>query len=176
MPRPRRAGWSGVTSGAQDATNGVTSAAQDATNGVTRRQRHHWQRHHWHRDHRHKVILTKSTGLPSDQDTVMRCPAGAIGVDVRCGSEADICSAKTHVRFAPKKRTSVRRALCLQQPCHAGPPVRPASAASRRSTKPQLEKVGKRVAHQAATLIVPSRLSTITCTVPGFAEGAVGKK
>ena len=28
--------------------------------------------------------------------------------------------------------------------------------------KPQLEKVGKRVAHHAATLIVPSRLSTIT--------------
>ena len=34
--RPRRSVWSGVTSGARDATNGVKRGAQDATNGVIR--------------------------------------------------------------------------------------------------------------------------------------------
>ena len=31
-----------------------------------------------------------------------RCPAGTIGMDVRFGAKADICSAKRHVRFTPK--------------------------------------------------------------------------
>src|SRR6476660_7888488 len=36
MPRPRRAGWSGVENGAQGATNDGKRVAQGATNGVIR--------------------------------------------------------------------------------------------------------------------------------------------
>ena len=69
------------------------------------------------------------------------CDAGAMSVsDILC-AQRYVCS--SHVTLA---RRSGAQAL------HRG----------YQGFKPQLEKVGKRVAHQAATLIVPSRLSTIT--------------
>ena len=96
-------------SGAQDATNGVMSGARDVMNGVTSgaeaaktplatvplalgplAQSNS------------NAVRQKSTGLPTDQGTVMRCPAGATGGDVCFGSKADVTVSPLDVRFTGK--------------------------------------------------------------------------
>jgi hypothetical protein len=111
MLRPRRSVWNGVTSGAQGVTNGVKRDAQGVTNGV-KRDVEAAQRPlglvELLAQSNSNAVGQESTGLPTDQDTVIkpRCPAGEIGVDVRFGSLADNLRRLPYVRFTPKSRHS----------------------------------------------------------------------